>query len=192
MRVIHCPMCSHRYNPAENAACGTCPLHSGCSMVCCPSCGHSTIDPGQSKLVSVASMLFPFQKSTTKPDKSIAQFFGAASPQKGEKSDQMALPMRNSSSPPKVHGGVNGISAEEPPNLTLADVSPDSRVQVAGFAGSIPPRRRARLQAYGLVPGYWVRVLQQNPVTVVQIEHIELALEDDLAREVLVRGERGG
>jgi Fe2+ transport system protein FeoA len=42
------------------------------------------------------------------------------------------------------------------------------------------------LQAYGLIPGDWVYVVQQKPVTVVQIEHLELALEGDLARQVEV------
>lgn len=37
-----------------------------------------------------------------------------------------------------------------------------------------------------MVPGYLVRVIQQAPVTVVQIEHTELALESGLAREVQV------
>lgn len=46
--------------------------------------------------------------------------------------------------------------------------------------------RPLRLQAYGLAPGRTVRVLQQVPVTVVQAEHTELALEDQLAAQVRV------
>lgn len=43
-----------------------------------------------------------------------------------------------------------------------------------------------QLQAYGLIPGYWVRVQQHSPVTVIQIDHLELALENELARQVLI------
>jgi Fe2+ transport system protein FeoA len=42
------------------------------------------------------------------------------------------------------------------------------------------------LQAYGLVPGYWVEVLQHSPVTVIKIEHSEVAMENDLAAQVWV------
>lgn len=79
-------------------------------------------------------------------------------------------------------GGCTGRSQE----LTLADVPPDCQAKVIGFLPGLPKERKAHLQAYGLVPGYWVRVIQQSPVTVVQVEHTELALERELAREVQV------
>lgn len=71
-------------------------------------------------------------------------------------------------------------------NRTLADVKPGDEVKVAGFAPTLSPARLAHLQAYGLVPGYPVRVVQQKPVTVVQVDFVELALEDELARGVWV------
>jgi Fe2+ transport system protein FeoA len=46
------------------------------------------------------------------------------------------------------------------------------------------PEHRAHLQAYGVIPGYEVRVVQHKPVTVVQIEHTELALEAGVAGQV--------
>lgn len=57
---------------------------------------------------------------------------------------------------------------------------------IAGFTEDLTPTRKAQLQAYGLVPGYWVEVLQHSPVTVVKIEHSELAMENGLASQVLV------
>ncbi len=69
---------------------------------------------------------------------------------------------------------------------TLADVPVGRRACVRGFEAGVPTERRAHLQAYGLAPGYWVRILQHSPVTVVQIEHLELALENNLARQVQV------
>jgi hypothetical protein len=69
----------------------------------------------------------------------------------------------------------------------LTAVLPGREVCVAGFTSGISDERKARLQAYGLVSGQVVRVLQHNPVTVVVIEHLELAMETDLARSVLVK-----
>jgi Fe2+ transport system protein FeoA len=57
---------------------------------------------------------------------------------------------------------------------------------IEGFAQDIRPARKSQLQAYGLVPGYWVEVLQHSPVTVIKIEHSEVAMENELARQVLV------
>jgi len=68
----------------------------------------------------------------------------------------------------------------------LADVPPGYQARIEGFTNDIPPDRKEHLQAYGLVPGFWVRVVQQSPVTVIQIEHTELALEAELACEVQV------
>lgn len=73
--------------------------------------------------------------------------------------------------------------------MTLADVPTGCRARVVGFCPGLPADRLAYLQAYGLAPGYWVRVLQHNPVTVVQVEHTELALETELACEVWVKEE---
>jgi Fe2+ transport system protein FeoA len=69
---------------------------------------------------------------------------------------------------------------------SLADVSPGRWVKVTGFTSHLRHGRRAHLQAYGIVPGYSVKVLQHSPVTVVQVEHFELALEADLARGIRV------
>jgi Fe2+ transport system protein FeoA len=69
---------------------------------------------------------------------------------------------------------------------TLADVLPGEGAKLTGFAPELPSERWAHLQAYGLVPGRYVRVLQHNPVTVVQVEHCEIALEGELAAQIRV------
>jgi Fe2+ transport system protein FeoA len=71
---------------------------------------------------------------------------------------------------------------------TLADVPPGQSARVLGFTPGLAPERWMHLQAYGLTPGCMVRVTQHSPVTIVQVEHIELALEGDLARYVRVAG----
>jgi hypothetical protein len=52
---------------------------------------------------------------------------------------------------------------------------------VTGFLDGFPADRKAYLQAYGLVADDWVTVLQHSPVTVIRLEHTELALESELA-----------
>lgn len=69
---------------------------------------------------------------------------------------------------------------------TLANIRPGERAMVVGFCERMNPERRAHLQAYGLVPGRAVQVVQQSPVTVVQVDHTELALEVELACGVYV------
>lgn len=73
---------------------------------------------------------------------------------------------------------------------TLAEAAPGRCWRVQGFSPGLSPERRAQLQAYGLAPGYCLRVLQHHPVTVVQIEHTELALEPGLAEQVCVAERR--
>ncbi len=50
MATVTCPMCATPFDPADNAACGTCPLGSSCHLACCPACGYTTVDPASSRL----------------------------------------------------------------------------------------------------------------------------------------------
>jgi Fe2+ transport system protein FeoA len=70
--------------------------------------------------------------------------------------------------------------------ISLAEISPGMQARVIDFALSLPIDRKAHLQAYGLVPGNTVQVVQHSPVTVIQVDHTELALENSLARMVQV------
>lgn len=54
---ISCPLCGNQYDPKEQSACGSCPLHQGCRMVCCPYCGHTTIDPAHADTVKLSTWL---------------------------------------------------------------------------------------------------------------------------------------
>lgn len=68
---------------------------------------------------------------------------------------------------------------------TLAEAPEGASVRVVAFQNT-SGSRPLQMQAYGLVPGRLVQVLQQEPVTVVRADHTELALEGDLASKVLV------
>jgi len=83
----------------------------------------------------------------------------------------------------------NNVSAAPQPEgssvRTLASVKPGCEVLVTGY-GHLSGGQRQHLQAYGLVPGRRVRVIAQQPVTIVQVEETELAFEGGIAAGVLV------
>ena len=70
--------------------------------------------------------------------------------------------------------------------LTIRDLMPGQPAHVTGFSPALSPDRRALLRAYGFVPGCPIRIVQQAPVSVIQIEHAEIALEKELAGEIFV------
>lgn len=74
-----------------------------------------------------------------------------------------------------------------PADQTLEKLPMGKPAQIDGFLAGLSPERRTHLQSYGLVPGTWVYVSQHSPVTIVQVEHLELALENDLAGKIRVR-----
>ncbi len=67
METFTCPMCGFLYNPQDQSACPSCPLHQNCTMVCCPACGHTTIDPAQSTLARWATRLLKPERHDAKP-----------------------------------------------------------------------------------------------------------------------------
>lgn len=71
-------------------------------------------------------------------------------------------------------------------NPNLAGISPGKQAKVIGFSDTIPADKQARLQSYGVIPGRVIRVRQHSPVTVIQVENTELALENEMAREIQV------
>jgi Fe2+ transport system protein FeoA len=81
----------------------------------------------------------------------------------------------------------SGSAQDRKNSTTLADVPAGCSAKVVGFSVGFPLDRRAHLQSYGLVLNYPVQVVQHSPVTIVRLDHIELALENDLARGILVQ-----
>jgi Fe2+ transport system protein FeoA len=73
------------------------------------------------------------------------------------------------------------------PNVKhLVGINPGELTRIAGFASTIPADRQAHLQSYGLIPGRIVRVMQHSPVTIIQVEHTELAIEREMAQDIHV------
>jgi Fe2+ transport system protein FeoA len=74
---------------------------------------------------------------------------------------------------------------KHPVRLTLGHVPPGQDATILGFE-ALPLDYQHYLQAYGVMPGRTVRVLAQRPVTIIQVEHTELAFEPQIARCILV------
>jgi hypothetical protein len=41
---MNCPVCSTVLH-AQETSCGSCPMNSGCDMLCCDNCGYETVAP---------------------------------------------------------------------------------------------------------------------------------------------------
>lgn len=70
--------------------------------------------------------------------------------------------------------------------LTVLHLQGGDRAEVIALGGESPHRRNS-LAVFGLVPGSELRVLQRYPSFVVRIGETVLALEDDVARDIVVR-----
>ena len=72
-----------------------------------------------------------------------------------------------------------------PPPTRLADLRPGCQARVVAIDGAAAAWCE-RLRAYGLVPGCRLLLVQRTPVTVVQVEHLDLAFEAPIAAGILV------
>jgi Fe2+ transport system protein FeoA len=68
---------------------------------------------------------------------------------------------------------------------TLADACPGDQVRIVDLSELSEPTRN-RLLALGLCPGRYIEVIRHSPVTLVRVEHSELALEIETARGVQI------
>ncbi len=135
-----CPVCNYSFQPENTELCPACPLNRGCTGVCCPNCGYTSVDIQRSRLARWLGSLLPSQEGS---------------------------PLENG-------------------RQSLAQARSGSRVQVCQFQ-DLSARQVEKLQAYGLIPGCWVRVMQRKPALVIEVNHTELAIEAPLARGVIVR-----
>ena len=75
--------------------------------------------------------------------------------------------------------------ARSAPVGSLASCAAGAPITIATLDG-VPAGEREQLLAFGLAPGRRVDVLQSTPVTIVRIEHLELALETQVSRTIRV------
>ncbi len=88
---------------------------------------------------------------------------------------------------PHTHNLASQHLTERLPARWLADLHAGEQARILSFSPAMPPDRLAQLQSYGLLPDIQIVVLQSWPVFVVQVEHTELAVENDLARQISIR-----
>jgi len=79
----------------------------------------------------------------------------------------------------------SGQAPPRPGPTRLPDVPPGGIARVVSIDASARGCRE-RLQAYGLAPGREVEVVQHAPVTVVRVDHVDLAFEAGIARGIIV------
>ncbi len=90
---------------------------------------------------------------------------------------------------PHTRKHLSSLASAALNSATLADLHPGDGAHLLGFAPGVASERLTQLQSYGLLPGCHIRVQQNWPVIVVQVEHTELAIENDLARQIYIRGD---
>ena len=66
-------------------------------------------------------------------------------------------------------------------------IPPGEQAELVGFSDDFPEDRKAYLQAFGLVLKHKIQVVQHSPVTIIRLDNIELALENDLAHGIRVQ-----
>jgi Fe2+ transport system protein FeoA len=69
----------------------------------------------------------------------------------------------------------------------VSDLAPGEISEVVSLGAEAS--RRKTLSAFGLVPGSQITVIQQRPACVVRVGETELALDREIAREILVLAE---
>lgn len=74
--------------------------------------------------------------------------------------------------------------------MVLCQVAPGRQVKIRDMVGLQSPHR-GHLQAYGLLPGRCIGVISQSPVTIIQVEQMELAFEKSVAEGILVEPVNG-
>jgi len=70
--------------------------------------------------------------------------------------------------------------------IALDRVPAGTTARLAEPEPSLASSFRELLAAYGLVPGHLVTVVAQEPMTVVLCDHVELAIERDVAAKLRV------
>lgn len=70
--------------------------------------------------------------------------------------------------------------------LPLTLITPGSEVRLVDMDVTVDAHQREQLTAYGLAPSRPLRILQQQPMTVILAEEVELAIEHSVARHIWV------
>lgn len=183
-----CSLCGHKFDPSDNQACSSCPLNKGCQLVCCPSCGYEMVDVQQSGTVRMVRRLF--SRKGKKLGKAGEFSFHPEPPlsQKSDRRDHRGKPWKRFGKRRDQFSRPKHQLNSELPYKTVLNMLPGESATIKEFAPGISSEQKAHLQSYGVVPGHLVQVLRHSPVTILQVDELELALEDKLANSIRVSG----
>lgn len=78
------------------------------------------------------------------------------------------------------------MSPRHTARLPLAFIPPGTTVRLVELGDAINALQREQLTAYGLAENRPIRILQQQPMTVILADEMELALEHEVARYIWV------
>ncbi|ANQ83748.1 ferrous iron transport protein A [Azoarcus olearius] len=84
---------------------------------------------------------------------------------------------------------MNAPASPAHERIRLTGTPVGRQARIADFGDGIDPLQREQLHAYGLSAPHQVTVLQQQPMTVVLCDHVELALEHEVARNIWVEAD---
>jgi Fe2+ transport system protein FeoA len=165
--------CTYRsvYTPSGQESCSACPLNTECNLVSCPVCGYQTVDIQHSHFARFLSHLIQ------RPIKPI--------PSKNQ--DSQSVDCKNQH---RHHKGFlrKQRVQKNPHEYSIIDVPIGKTACIVKISPSLKSALVNRLHAQGLTFGSLVKVIQQTPITVLQIDHLELALEHELASCIIVSG----
>lgn len=71
-------------------------------------------------------------------------------------------------------------------NTPLNNIKKGELTFVHSISKKMPPQKQAYLQARGIRPGKYIRVLQKKPTVIVEIDQMCVAIEDDFAKMIYV------
>ena len=81
---------------------------------------------------------------------------------------------------------MNATHTQPHERIRLTGTPLGRMVRITDSGDEIDPLQREQLHAYGLSAAQAVKVLQQTPMTVLLCEHVELAIEHEVARHLWV------
>lgn len=164
-------MCGFEFARGDTLCSHGCPLGALCRMVRCPACEYEfneTREPGAGTSWSPLRRLW----------RRARRWWSERSPGTGRAG------RRRSSG-----GDASAGSAVWARVRPAVEARPGERVEILCLGREEGSRARA-LAVFGLVPGARALVLQQRPATVLRVDETELALDREIARDILVRSPR--
>lgn len=158
---LACGMCGTRFREDRGQpACAACPLARACRYVRCPRCGfENPVTPGWMEPGVWARGMAALRAAWGRTGRRLT---GRGSPR------------------------ARPAAARAAAAADLTDVPAGGVATVVGLADTSGSHARA-LAGLGLLPGAEIEVVQRFPAWILRVDHAEIAVDGDLARQVRVR-----